>query len=136
MMPIPDLSGSYAESAFNLSMPLQKSDTPSDFGLLVKLVDLKVSDALWGMIDAGNVLPHDPATLIIDTKGTATLTSDLTDEAMMDAMGDVPPGQLNSFDLTQLTLKIAGAELNGDGASPSTIRTWRRSRASRCRPVR
>lgn len=115
-MPIPDLSGSYGEAAFSLAMPLQKSDAPADFNLLVKLVDLKVSDTLWGMIDAAGVLPHDPATLIIDTKGTATLTSDLTDEAAMDAMGDAPPGQLNSFDVTQLNLKIAGAELTGEGA--------------------
>ncbi len=115
-IPIPDLSGSYGEASFSLVMPLQKSDAPADFSLLTKLVDLKVSDALWGMIDAGNVLPHDPATLIIDAKGTATLTADLTDQTMMDAMGDAPPGQLNSLDLTQLNLKIAGAELKGEGA--------------------
>ena len=114
-IPIPDMSGSYGEVAFSFAMPLAKSDTPSDFSLLTKLVDLKISDALWGMIDAGNVLPHDPATLIIDAKGTATLTSDLTDQAAMDAMGGTPPGQLNTFDVNQLNLKVAGAELKGQG---------------------
>ena len=115
-IPIPNLSGSYGEAAFSLAMPLAKSDTPSDFSLLTKLVDLKISDALWGMIDAGNALPHDPATLIIDAKGTATLTTDLTDQAAMDAMGGTPPGQLNTFNVNQLNLKVAGAELKGQGA--------------------
>ena len=90
--------------------------TRGDGSTLVKLVDLKVSDALWSMIDATGALPHDPATLIIDTKGTATLTADLTDKAAMDAMGGNPPGQLNSFDVNQLNLKVAGAELKGQGS--------------------
>lgn len=115
-LPIPDLSGSYGEASFAMQMPLQKSDTPADFGLSVKLVDLSVSDSLWGMIDPTAALPHDPATLVIDTKGTATLTQDLTDTAGMEAMGGVPPGMLNSFDLTDLTLKIAGAAVTGAGA--------------------
>ena len=115
-IPIPNMSASFGEAAFRLAMPLAKSDTQSDFSLLTKLVDLKISDALWGMVDAGNALPHDPATLIIDTKGTVTLTTDLTDQTAMDAMGGTPPGQLNSFDVTQLNLKVAGAEIKGQGA--------------------
>ncbi len=115
-IPIPDLSGSYGEASFNLLMPLAKSDSPSDFSLGVKLVDLKVSDALWGMIDPGAALPHDPATLIIDTQGTATLTADLTDTGAEAAMGGVPPGLLNSFGINALTLRVAGAEVTGQGS--------------------
>lgn len=115
-IPLPDLSGAYGEAGFNFKMPLQKSDAPADFALGVKLIDFKVSDSLWGMIDPGAALPHDPATLILDTKGTATLTQDLTatQGGMVEMQG--PPGMLNSFDVPTLDLKIAGAELTGNGS--------------------
>lgn len=115
-LPLPDVSGAYGEAGFNFRMPLQKSDTPADFALGVKLVDFKVSDAIWGMIDPGAKLPHDPATLIIDSRGTATLTQDLT--SAPGGMTEMPgaPGMLNSFDVSRLDLKIAGAELTGNGS--------------------
>lgn len=115
-IPLPEVSLSYAESGFKLLMPVAKSDTPQDFGFLAKFVDLTVSNDIWGMIDPTGQLPHDPATLVIDTKGTATLTHDLMNEAEMAALGDAPPGQLNSLDLTELHAKIAGADLTGAGA--------------------
>ena len=115
-IPFPEVKLTYAESAFEFSMPLSKSDAPADFSVLAKLIDFGVSDEIWGMVDPGAALPHDPATLVIDTKGTVTLTSDLTDTAAMEAMGSTPPGQLNSFELTELHAKIAGADLTGTGA--------------------
>lgn len=116
-IPIPDMSFSYGEAAFNLLMPITKSDAPVPFALMTKIVDLSVSDAIWGMIDPTAALPHDPATLVIDTKGTARLTSDITtDTAAMEAMGSTPPGELDSFDLTELHASIAGADLTGTGS--------------------
>ncbi len=114
-MPIPGLGGGFGEFAFNLLVPLEKSDTPKEFDLLLKLVDLKVSDTIWGMIDAGSALPHDPATVVVDLKGTATLTADLTDKGAQEAMGGTPPGELNSLDVNALQVKAAGAEVTGGG---------------------
>ena len=68
------------------------------------------------MFDPAGSLPHDPATLIIDTKGKARLTVDITDEAQSAALGDAPPGELHALELTELKAKIAGAELTGAGA--------------------
>ncbi len=118
-IPIPDLTVGYGETAFNLTMPVTKSDTPSDFTLLTKIVDLKLSDAIWAMIDPSAALPHDPATLILDTKGKATLTKDLMqDAANVEAgtTGSAPPGMINALDLTQLNLKALGAEVTGNGS--------------------
>ncbi len=115
-IPLPEVSLSYAESGFKLLMPVEKSDTPQDYGFAIKLVDLSLSNDIWGMIDPTAQLPHDPATVILDTKGTATLTHDLMNQTEMAALGDAPPGQLNSLDLTQLLAKVAGAELTGAGA--------------------
>ena len=115
-IPFPEVKVSYAEAAFNLLMPVSKSDVPEDFALSTRLVDFAISDDIWAMFDPTGTLPHDPATLIIDTKGTAKLTVNIVDEAATAALGDAPPGELHSLDLTELKASVAGAELTGAGA--------------------
>jgi Uncharacterized protein conserved in bacteria (DUF2125) len=115
-IPFPELKLGFGEAAFNLVMPVMAGDAPADFELLTKLVDFTISDDVWAMVDPTNQLPRDPATIIIDTKGTAKLTTDIMDEAAMAALGEVPPGELNSLDITELRAKFAGAELTGKGA--------------------
>ena len=114
-LPMPEASIDLTEVAVDFAMPLTKSDAPAPFNLLTRVVDLSMAEALWSMIDPAGSLPHDPATLIIDTKGTATLTSDLTEDAMAMAGGAAPPPQLNSLDLTQFLLRVAGAEVTALG---------------------
>ncbi len=115
-IPFPELAVNYGEVAFDLLMPVSASDVEQDFKFLTKVVDLSVSEELWGMIDPAGNLPHDPATVIIDTKGKAKLNIDLMDEAAMAALGETPPGELLAFDVTALQAKIAGAELTGAGS--------------------
>ena len=115
-IPIPEVNLGFGEFAFGLLMPVSKSDTPQDFSFLTKMVDLRMSDDLWAMFDPMGQLPRDPATLIIDTKGTATLTQDIMDPAASATMQESFPGELNSLDLTQLQIKLAGAAVDGKGA--------------------
>jgi hypothetical protein len=115
-IPFPELKVGFGEAAFNLVMPVMAGDAPTDFEFLTKLVDFTISDEVWGMVDPTNQLPRDPATIIIDTKGTAKLTTDIMDEAAMAALGELPPGELNSLDITELRATVAGAELTGEGA--------------------
>jgi hypothetical protein len=115
-IPFPEVNLTYAEAAFNFLMPLGPNDAPADFALLTKIVDLSISEEIWAMIDPTNQLPRDPATIVIDTKGTAKLTTNIMDPAAMEALGDQPPGELNTLDITALQAKIAGAELTGNGA--------------------
>ncbi|MBC2836132.1 DUF2125 domain-containing protein [Paragemmobacter straminiformis] len=117
-IPFPQISLSYAETAFDFLMPVSASETPADFKLLTKLVDFTISDEVWDMFDPTKQLPRDPATLVIDTKGTATLKASLFDAAAMKAAGQTatPPGELNSLEVTELRAKFAGAELTGNGA--------------------
>ncbi len=115
-IPIPELKISYAEALVNLLMPVSKSDVPEDFAFTTKLVDFAISDEVWAMFDPTGGLPHDPATIIIDTKGKAKLTVDITDDAQTKALGDAPPGELHALDLTELKVKAAGAELTGTGS--------------------
>ena len=49
-----------------IDMPTGKSDTPSDFAFLSKLVGFNVSEPVWAMVDPAGVLPHEGATVILD----------------------------------------------------------------------
>jgi hypothetical protein len=111
-LPFPEVKVSYAESGFNLTLPLTKGDAPQDFSFLTKVVDLQISEEIWAMLDPTGALPHDPATLVIDTTGTALLKADL----MASAEGATPDAELHSLNVNDLTARIAGAELTGTGA--------------------
>lgn len=104
---------SLAESAFRLAVPLAQSDEAKPFSILLKLVDLKVSEEIWGMFDPMAQLPRDPATLIIDLTGQAKMLTDIFDPeqaAMMET-----PGEIEALDINEVRVKIAGAELTGEG---------------------
>lgn len=113
-IPFPQVEVAFAESGFNVLMPVTKSETPQDFSFLTKLVDFTVSEDVWGLFDPAGSLSREPATVIVDLKGTGFWTQDIMDpEVQMDGME--PPGQLNSLDLTQVLAKAAGAEVSAAG---------------------
>jgi hypothetical protein len=113
-IPFPQVEVAFAESGFNVLMPVTKSETPQDFRFLTKLVDLTVSEDVWGLFDPAGSLSRDPATVIVDLKGKGLWSQDIMDpEAQMDGMQ--PPGELHSLDLTQVLAKAAGAEVSAAG---------------------
>jgi hypothetical protein len=116
-IPFPELALSYGEAAFNLLMPVSKSDVPGDFALLTRLVDFTISDEVWSMFDPGAVLPRDAATVVIDTKGKANWLVDIMDPEQTEALGeDEVPGQLHALDIDELTISAVGADVTGTGA--------------------
>lgn len=114
-LPFPQIELSEAESDFNLLLPAAKSDTPQNFALLLKAIGLSVNQEVWQMADPNGVLPHDPATLIVDLAGTATPGFSLFDPTLAEHP-PTDPGKLNSLKLNQLQLTAAGADLTGTGA--------------------
>jgi Uncharacterized protein conserved in bacteria (DUF2125) len=113
-IPFPQVELAFAESGFNLMMPVTKSDSPQDFAFLTKVVDFTVSDDVWGLFDPAGRLSREPATVIVDLKGTGFWTQDIMDPAVQEAaVGS--PGQLDSLDLTQVLAKAAGAEVSATG---------------------
>ena len=114
-MPFPQVNAKIAESGFLMTMPVSVSEEPQAFSLVTKLVDLTVSDEIWGMFDPGAVLPRDPATLIVDLAGEAKW---LVDIFAMDpeAPSEEVPGELSALTLNQLKLTVGGADLSGTGA--------------------
>lgn len=113
-IPFPEVAVGFAESAFNILIPASKSEEPQDFAFLTKIVDLTVSDDVWGLFDPAATLSREPATFILDTKGTGRWLQDIMDPAVQ-MEGVEPPGELNSLDLTQVLLKAAGAEIAAVG---------------------
>lgn len=108
---------SMAEYGYGLELPLSASEEPRDFGLNVLLSEVAVNDMIWSMIDPGNALPHDPATVSVDISGAAKLFFDVLDpEQMMGMMSADMPGEIESLNLNDLTIRIAGAEVLGSGS--------------------
>jgi Uncharacterized protein conserved in bacteria (DUF2125) len=114
-IPFPQIEVGFADSAFNVQMPVSKSDTPQDFAFLTKVVDLTVSEDIWNLFDPGASLSREPATFILDTKGSGFWNQDIMDPEV-DINTIEAPGELHSFDLTQFLLKAAGAEVAAAGA--------------------
>ncbi len=105
-----------AEAAFNLLMPAGPSDDPKDLNLTVKLVDFNVNDMIWSMADPMGKLPHDPATIILDVDGKANWFVDIMNPEDMQSGNFDVPGALHELALNALELKVAGADLTGNGA--------------------
>lgn len=116
-IPLPSIDLAMAEYVYNFLMPVSKSDTPEDFALTAKLIDLSVSDMLWSLVDPTGGLPHDPATLILDLSGKANWNIDIMDPEDAENMAmDGMPGEVHALQLNALQLKAAGADLTGEGA--------------------
>jgi Uncharacterized protein conserved in bacteria (DUF2125) len=116
-MPVPQLTTSYAEAAFNLLMPVSKAETPGEFALVTRLVDFTINDEAWALVDPGTVLPRDPATVIVDVAGTMKWLVDIMTPAETEAMApDQMPAEVNTLNVSDLTVRAAGAEVTGKGA--------------------
>ncbi|RYI21032.1 MAG: DUF2125 domain-containing protein [Acetobacteraceae bacterium] len=114
-IPFPQVDVAFAESGFNVAMPVSKSDEAQDFSFLTKVVDFTVSEDVWGLFDPAGTLSREPATMIVDLKGKGFWKQDIMDPSLQ-MEGAQPPGQLDSLDLTQVLAKAAGAEVSATGA--------------------
>jgi Uncharacterized protein conserved in bacteria (DUF2125) len=115
-IPLPEVKVGLGELAFDFLMPLTKTDAPTGFSFLTRVVDFSVSEDIWGMVDPAGAFPHDPVTFIVDTSGTLKLLADLTSEQAMEAVGEAPPAEIHSADLNELQFSALGAEVTGSGA--------------------
>lgn len=113
-MPFP-IKFSMAKAAFNMAMPVMQSDALQDFAFGVTLEEFQMSDMIWGIFDPAGQLPRDPATLVIDLSGKAKLMFDMMDPEIAEDMGDQEPGELHALSVNELSLDLAGAELDASG---------------------
>ncbi len=105
---------SIGDVVMNLAMPVMAT-TAADVALQMKLSQLTVSEGVWGMFDAGGALKHEPLDLNIDVSGKTTL--DLIGMAEAEETGGMPPIPApEKLDITDISLKVAGAALGATGA--------------------
>lgn len=118
-MPMPPINISLGQSAFDFAMPLQKTDDPQDFRFLMSLIDLSAEEFLWQMIDPQGMLPHDPASLTIDTEGKIRVLENMFQNPTPAEGGEAAPDmpmEIHGLTINELSLAIAGARADGSGA--------------------
>ena len=113
-IPFPQVEVGLGEFAFNVMMPVSKSDEPQAFSYLTKFVDLTTSEDIWGLFDPVGSLSRDPVTFVVDVKGMGRWYQDITDPSFDIESVDLP-GELDSLDLTLLQAKAAGADVTANG---------------------
>lgn len=114
-LPIPEVNVSFAEVAFNLLVPVSKSDAPGNFAFLTRLTDFSISEDIWAMLDPAAMLPRDPLNLVIDLKGKANWLIDILAPDVVAAASSEMPAQLHALDISEIRLSAAGADLTGNG---------------------
>ncbi len=115
-IPVPDVAITMDKAAIAFKSPIAPSDEAKPFAFSTNLENLALSDDLWAMFDPTAALPRDPINLVIDTEGTTKLSAMPTDPNAAPMM----PAELETLNLKELRLSVAGAELAGAGTSTFT----------------
>ncbi|WP_170401031.1 DUF2125 domain-containing protein [Ruegeria arenilitoris] len=105
-----------AKTGVSFEFPLKQSEEEQPFGFAINLTDFTMSDVLWSIFDPAGALPRDPATIALDTTGTAKILTNFFDPASIEELeesGDAP-GELNSLKINELLVSLVGAKLTGD----------------------
>ena len=105
--PLPGTGDDLCRRRVQLPDAGQQVRRPTPFAMLTSIVDLTISDEIWGMFDPTAVLPRDPATVVIDTKGTANWLMDHLQRRGRRRWRPFP-ARLHSLDITELTLQLVG----------------------------
>lgn len=114
MMPAP-IKVTSGPVEFGLTSPVVATDAAGDYSFVMKLSQFSINEEAWAMFDPGGALKRDAADLAIDISGKTKM--DLPGMiAASDAGMEPPVPAVESLNITELGLKIAGAALAGTGA--------------------
>lgn len=112
--PIDATLGTYR---YEWDIPLAPSEDPEPFKVGLGLVDLKVNDEVWNIVDPQGRLARDPATVELGVSGAMRLMSDVMDPDSPPRPATSPlPFEPDSVSLDLLNVDVAGARLTGEGA--------------------
>ncbi len=100
---------------FGLTSPVIATETAGEYGLVMKLSQFSVNEEAWALIDPAGALKRDAADLAVDITGKTKL--DFIGMIEASEKGTEPPvPALETLNITELGLKVAGAALAGTGA--------------------
>lgn len=114
-MPFGELGTKIADTSFGLTMPIAPSDEAGDIRILTSFKGLEIAEVLWSMFDPMGQLPRDPANVVLDLKGKGRWMMDILDESSYGMTSDVL-GEIESLQIADLEVSVAGASLTGSGA--------------------
>ncbi|MDG2406780.1 MAG: DUF2125 domain-containing protein, partial [Paracoccaceae bacterium] len=88
---------------------------PFSFG--ISLSNFVISDMLWSLFDADNILPRDPLSVAIDISGTIKIRTDLfSPDALTKVVNPKHmPLELEKLSMNRIELSGAGTSLSADG---------------------
>ncbi|WP_128513516.1 DUF2125 domain-containing protein [Tabrizicola thermarum] len=112
-MPVP-VKVTSGPMEFGLTSPVIATEAAGDYGFVLKLADFSVNEEAWAMFDPQGTLPRDAAQIAIDISGKTKMDLPALVAAEETGVPYVPA--LESLNLTQLGLKVAGAALDATGA--------------------
>jgi hypothetical protein len=113
--PFPALHVEIGGLAMDFRMPLAGGDAVP-FRYMVNLADVTVNEEAWAVVDPGKALPRDPAAIVLDLTGMASFDmGGLMDSSNTGGAPDPMPF-IDTLDMADLKLAVAGALMTGKGA--------------------
>ncbi len=112
---IPGFGLGIEAGAFEIKIPLKKSDEAQDFSLATRFTGLLLDEQTWQGLDPAPALSLAPLNFGFALNGTAMINEDLFDDGAMQALAG-PAAELRSLKLSGLSLDFDGLGLNGNGA--------------------
>ncbi|MFN4155494.1 MAG: hypothetical protein ACK4HF_12645 [Paracoccaceae bacterium] len=115
MMPVP-VNATTGAFVLGLGMPMVSVEEAGDYRFELRMENLVLDDAAWGMIDPGTVLEHGPLDVALDLGGKAKI--DMLDLMAAGETGEPPTTmpELQTLDIRTLAIKALGAVATGTGA--------------------
>lgn len=96
--------------SFDLAGPILRSDEPQPFRIGLGLDDLRLGPTIWALFDPEKVLPRDPGSLEIETRGRLTLDADLPNFLALPELGG---RQEASVQVTEIEIERFGVSALG-----------------------
>jgi hypothetical protein len=114
MLPVP-VKVTSGPIEFGLTSPVTAVDAPADYSFVMKLSQFSLNEEAWALFDPTGALKRDAADVAIDISGKTII--DVPGMIMAEETGAVAPVPApESLNITELSLKVAGAALAGTGA--------------------
>ena len=112
-----DFELNFQEFSTSLNIPLLAKSGEQEFGMSVKLSGLNLSDAVWDLVDAGNLMPNDPASVKFSLEGSTILDEGLTRETIIENqnLGPLEFGKILRFKLKEFLLSALGITVEANG---------------------
>lgn len=115
-MPLPPINVSIEETGGAFEFPLGLSEEFQDFRMMFYIRNLVTEDFLWSMIDPSGMIPRDPASISVDISGKLKVLADIFDPDAIEDFDDDMPFELDSIDINDVSVSIAGAAIESDGS--------------------